>query len=462
MKKLLAMILAVVLGCLLCACNVSTSRRNNAADGDSGNSEMKERRQMEGMEILCDSESLTDCYTNDGYYYLAEDAVELKDGEYGTQLMYMDFAAQQEIVLCSNTGCKHNTTDCPAVFLLDEFPFMSCGMFVYKEKLYILSKDYDNDGAVSHNYSMDGEGVAASTEASQAVLYEMNLDGTNRHKVYTFDADLMVEDTVLGDDDGFYFVTKKLSNTMGEDYDSVTTSTDKALMFLNMETQDVNEICSFNFDDGIAWKISGCFGNTLVLEGTDYGKELTVDDYTLDDDAWKELYKNSSDVTAVFDLKTNTLTEKYRIDNTKEHSVAVMERMLYVSYADTNEVKAVDLENGEEKTLCSLSQNLIMDTFENMLCCRDWDMTSDYTYYFINTETGEIQNSALVNESVGWSLEFKAEVGSRVLAVYDYEAEALEDGAYDITQYKYALIEKEDLYAGNASYHPIQMIARGR
>ncbi len=88
-------------------------------------------------------------------------------------------------------------------------------------------------------------------------------------------------------------------------------------------------------------------------------------------------------------------------------------------------------------------------------------MTSDYTYYFVNTETGEIKNSSLVNKSLGWSLEFKAEVGSQILVVYDYENTSLGDGAYDITQYKFALIEKSDLYAGNANYKPIKMIGKG-
>ena len=60
------------------------------------------------------------------------------------------------------------------------------------------------------------------------------------------------------------------------------------------------------------------------------------------------------------------------------------------------------------------------------------------------------------------SLEFKAEVGSQILVIYDYEYTSLGDDSYDITQYKYALIDKDDLYAGNAKYEPIQMVGKGR
>lgn len=102
---------------------------------------------------------------------------------------------------------------------------------------------------------------------------------------------------------------------------------------------------------------------------------------------------------------------------------------------------------------------------ENMeLLCDSKHLASCYTengYYFVNVETGEMQNSPLVNKTLGWSLEFQAEIGSQVLLIYDYEADALGDGAYEITQYKYALLEKEDLYAGNANYHPIKMIGKG-
>ena len=58
-------------------------------------------------------------------------------------------------------------------------------------------------------------------------------------------------------------------------------------------------------------------------------------------------------------------------------------------------------------------------------------------------------------------MEFKAETGSKILVIYDYEYTSLGDDSYDITQYRYALIEKSDLYAGNGNYEPIKMIGKG-
>ena len=97
MKKILAMVMVFVLCCSLCACNASIQNDNEAEENKVS------QQQIGGMKILNDSDNLASCYTNDGYYYLTEEATKLKNGEYGTHLMYMDFATQQEIFLCSNT-----------------------------------------------------------------------------------------------------------------------------------------------------------------------------------------------------------------------------------------------------------------------------------------------------------------------------------------------------------------------
>ena len=469
MRKIAEMVVVVTLCGSLCACstgmdyNSATEKNNvlrNVKNAEADNSGKSVNQQTAGLKILNDTETLASCYTDDGYYYLTEDVEELENGEYGAHLMYMDFATKQEIYLCSNTGCKHNTPDCPAVFVMDEFPIFTSGIFACGNKLYVLSKEMDNEGAVTQDlYYMDGQMDEA--EASQAALYEMDTDGTNRHKVYSFDAGLTVEDTVLGNSEGLYFVTKKLSESTAEDSRSVTTSSDKTLLFWDADTQSAQEICKLDFDDGITRKIIGCFDNELVLSGVDYGKELTTDDYTMSDDDWNDMYKNSNEVISTLDLNTGELSEKYRIDNQKLHSMTVMDNTLYVSYEATGEIKAVNLENGEEKLLCSLTQNYIMNKWDDILCCQTWDTSDDHTFYFVNTKTGEIQNSSLVNKALGWNLEFKAETGSKILVIYDYEYTPLGDDSYDITQYRHALIEKSDLYAGNENYEPIKMIGKG-
>ena len=218
MKKIIVVFLAAVICCQLCACSnaagtggVGAEQRDGGSDGnaaayDSGtsgsNSGTGRGWQGEGLRFLCSPYSDSSCYTENGYYYQTLDTVELSDGTYGSHLMYMDFASCREIYLCSTAGCRHDSADCPAVLLYDDFPTSTSKLFVSGEHLYILSREYDNDGVMSQDIIWDDmpdgtSGVQA--ENQPAVLYQAKLDGTERKKLYTFDPALTLEDLVIGD-----------------------------------------------------------------------------------------------------------------------------------------------------------------------------------------------------------------------------------------------------------------------
>lgn len=476
-KKVLGAVLCVILIFLLCACegspqsggkntqtsgameenNTKTNNGSTQPDNNMPQNITENTSHTSGtLCFLCGSESC--CNTENGYYYLTGETTKLRGDDYGTHLMYMDFATCQEIYLCSTAGCRHDTADCPAVFLYDEFPSYTTKLFIFKNNLYILSREYDNDGSMSQDMLL-GESGLLSPEKSPAVLYRAGLDGTGRKPVYTFDSDLTLEDHVIGDENGIYIITKKLSVDK-IDNASYTTLSERRLMFLDLESFDIKEICSMDFNDGISWQVIGCCENSLILSGIDFGKELSLDE-KWDDDIHKELYEKSFDVYAVLDLESGALREFYRISNKEEHSARVVGDILYLSSSENQDIEGLNILTGEKKTICTLSQNFIMDTLGDMLCCRDWNLSKDSTWYFVNTKTGEISHSSLVNQCNGWELEFYAELASDVLVVYDYDAEKNSDGSYSIYQKKCALISKEDLFAGKENYRKIKMIGPG-
>lgn len=141
--------------------------------------------QGDGLKFLCNPYSDSACYTENGYYYQTFDTVELADGTYGSHLMYMDYASCREIYLCSTAGCRHDSPDCPAVLPYDDFPVSSTKLFVSGDHLYILSREYDDDGAMSQDYLLDGT-YDEPAESQPAVFYQAKLDGTERKKIYTF------------------------------------------------------------------------------------------------------------------------------------------------------------------------------------------------------------------------------------------------------------------------------------
>ena len=96
------------------------------------------------------------------------------------------------------------------------------------------------------------------------------------------------------------------------------------------------------------------------------------------------------------------------------------------------------------------------------LCCVSIEDVNDKSLYFVDMESGEVKRSMLTNLSLGWQLDILAETEREVLVIYDYDAKDNGDGSYEILQYKYALISKEDLYNGVAGYKPVTMLGRGR
>ena len=134
-----------------------------------------------------------------------------------------------------------------------------------------------------------------------------------------------------------------------------------------------------------------------------------------------------------------------------------------MSSSKNQKIEAIDIETSKKKMLCKLPQNLIMDTLGDTLCCRDWKLANDQYWYFVDTKTGKIKHTSLVNQRNGWALEFCGENKSDVLFIYDYDAtEDKNDGSYEIHQYKHALISKDDLFAGKDNYRKIKMIGPGR
>ena len=159
-----------------------TGENNTEWETETGNSQENLTGEEGGLRQLV-SENMEGCLTENGYYYLTTEMEELSDGKFGTHLMYMDFAAQQEIYLCSNAGCTHNSQDCSSVFPCDDFPRYTTILFVWKDSLYVLSKKSDDDGS-SIQFFGERIGDPDYMEERSAVLYKMNLDGTGRERFY--------------------------------------------------------------------------------------------------------------------------------------------------------------------------------------------------------------------------------------------------------------------------------------
>ena len=462
MKKIFVLFMIVVLVCSsLCACSGQTEMSGKSGQNSGGqqNTGGNDSSGSAGLQLLSNRYGESACNTENGYYYLTTATKKLRDGNYGTHLMYMDFAAGREIYLCSTAGCKHDSLDCPAVFSYDDFPVSSTLLFVFGDHLYILSREYDGDGSVSQGTITIG-GDGSSVESQPAVLYRANLDGTGREKIFTFDAALTLEDKIVGNDKGIYVITKKLSADK-DGNQTYTTSSERKLMFLDLSSLSLSEICSMDFGDHISWQIIDCSPNDFLLCGVDFGREVSRDEIW-DEDLHKEIYKNSFRVYALLSRDGGKPKELARQSNKCDNSAKLLGENLYLSSEDNQNIDALNIQTGEKKTLCTLPQNLMMDTLGDMLCCRGWDLAGDSIWYFVDTKTGTVTKTPLVIPCNGWSIDFRCETKTDVLFVYDYDATETERGSYEIHRYKHALISKDDLFAGKDNYHKIEMVGPGQ
>lgn len=412
-------------------------------------------RDGDGFILLGDANSSFSNHfgTEQGYYQFTE-SCQIADGLYGRYLTYIDYASKEEVYLCSDSACLHNSATCSSVFLDDEFGIDSMP-FVWGNMLYVLGREYDDDGAVAF-------GTESAPEKVPAALYCMEPDGSDRRKLYTFPEDTVVEKLVLGSGDALWFVTKEPVFEQ-EGSKTYTLAKERRLCRYSITENKMSDGISLTFGDNMQYKVLGGHGSLLVLSGVAYPDGMSeMDVMRLDDADWREVWENSTTVYSTFDVITQEKKEIYRTDNSRLSCCAVRGGMLFIAGLESGEITKLNLDTGEQSVLTTLSQNYIYFTLQDMLCCVSTNDIEDKSLYFVDMESGEVKRSMLTNLSLGWTLDILAETDTDVLVIYDYDAKDNGDGSYEIRQYKYALISKEDLYNGVAGYKPITMLGGGR
>lgn len=431
----------------------------NTLNGQSDSSQIKENRSLRVLE----KQSMS-CLSDTGYYYITEDCVQIKKDLLGRRIMYMDFATRQEVYLCNEPGCKHNDKNCTSVLTEDTIDIIGSGLlFLWGEKLYLVSRDEDKENMMSKEELWSGgEGVSIESQ-KPTVIYSMGLDGTNRKKEYTFAQDVMVDDIVLCDDKNVYFTAKQISCSAKKGT-SYYVASKRELVRYQPEKATVETVCSLEFDDQVRWGVIGCHEGNVILQGTKYNKKLSMEEtMALEQEEYWEYANDSTEIVAALDPSAGSIRKIYSIENDadSEHHLIMSGETLYVSVKEDQKIYKVDLDTGKAETLANLEQGFIDGVLSDKLCCRSWDMQQDKTYYFVDIHTVKVSHSTLVNKRNGWSLELVGESGDQVLAIYDYEAKE-EGDAWDISRYQFGLIKKEDLLQSKDRFQKISMKGPGK
>lgn len=423
MKKLLVLILAAAITLSLTACDKADnySESNTDIGGENFSSASSESTGTNSTEqsapdvpsaganpiMLANNERpaldwANSFGTENGIYNIKEEHNIVKIGTY-SYIMYTDYATGQEVYLCSDSSCNHNTERCSSY--LDNSEFIvnhESRLFVYNGSLYYLNIPKNND--------VDTVTITGGTlyeEHHDPKLYRMDLDGSNRELVYTFDRELSVQPFAAGDGNALWFFVKTPTVDYDEDRHIYFFGTKEPTM-IKLDLSDrsiVEQIPLYKFGDLENISIVDCLDEKVIFWGSKLPEGVTRQDINalhdlenplLNYDKIQELTKNTRIIYFTLDLNNKEIGEIYRYDYEEENIDFEFTDEEYVYLTDTEKQTTVriDLKSGEKSEFNPSDGYFAIGMAGGKFECRSVDK-NDQTVFFIDKESGEITSNAL-------------------------------------------------------------------
>lgn len=272
--------------------------------------------------------------TENGYYSIKQ----TDEKSSFLNLTYVDFASRREVVVCSDSSCKHNSELCASCFSYDDI--LSCHVFVNGEYVFLLSTEYDSDGSFSGSSD-----YIAPDETRRAGIYRMELDGTGREKIFEAEPGDVIEGNVFGDGGYLWFVVKtpsaEVSKKTGATYNH---SKNRALIKLSVAEKKVVERIPLDDHNNIVLEIIGCTKDKFVLRGVAYPNGSSVMDnidilasdagFGKVDSGYLEFRKKCEWVYFTLDSRNKELKEIHRENQETKGSFVLFGDHLYFERED--------------------------------------------------------------------------------------------------------------------------------
>ena len=408
------------------------------------------------------------CYTENGYYYFGE----YKSDDY-PHLFYLDYATLQEVIVCSDSSCKHDTVNCASVFL-DEYVF-EYHLFVFQDHLYCLTTDIDQDGSLQSGGGFISDKLKEINDEREskrrASLYRMNLDGTERQRLWQSDAGYIAESEVFGDGTGFWFVTKQPSAEVHEETGAVYNhSKDRAFIRYDINERKITDKIPLEDCNNIALRVDNCTGDKFFLLGKAYPNGTSIMDNmdilapgteigSINPDYW-DFNDKCECVYFTLDVKTKELREitRYKIADVN-FGADCRNGLLYFEKPD-NSMFTLNIESGETAELNIPEGYRFMGFFADKLVLSHYPGDrNDRARYFADPDGSNITRSGLLTNE-GVDIDLITVVGDDALVIngeFGIPSET-SPGAYSCRTPLYALISLDDLYNGRANYKPFDMV----
>lgn len=408
------------------------------------------------------------CYTENGYYHMGP----YRENEYN-HLLYLDYATQQEVVVCSDSSCKHDTVNCASVFF-DRYA-LDNHLFVFEDNLYCLSTDLDQDGSLSPGGGFVSDEVKEINDEREskrrAILYRMNLDGTEREKLWQSDAGVIAESEVFCDGTGFWLVTKQPSAEVHEETGAVYNhSKNRAFVRYDINERKITDRIPLEDYGNIALNVDGCTGSKFYLLGKAYPNGTSIMD-NMDilvpgaeigstNPGYWDFNDKCECVYFTLDVKTKELKEitRYKIAD-MNYGAECRGGKIYFERPD-NSCFTYTVETGETAEL-NIPEGYRLDGFfaDKLVLSHYPGDHNDRARYFADLDGSNMTRSELLTND-GANIDLITVVGDDVLVIIGHDGIPSETspGAYTCWTALYALISLDDLYNGRANYRQFDMV----
>lgn len=391
-KRILPLCLAICL--LLAACGQTAPSASTAQSAPAGFG--TEAGQLEFLSVSPDNIGYG-AESELGFYYI-------QDSTGHSNLRFIDGQSGQDVVLCSNPSCTHDSDACPACFYDSPYLAYTGG------KLYLLF------------------GTSASGEEPGRVDV-MEPDGSGRRTVYTFAANQSFGGSVAGDGKNLYFL---LATYEG---DSPTMS----LARLDLSDGSLTDLCEV---DNSTFLMGTACGKLMIKTiGGDSAVNTSPEDFYTQRHTLKAVDPATGEVTPVLEWVQDEYWEL--VANDSLYLLSAPEGKLHLTVRDlasgSDTDYDLDLETNEDGYAMSLSVHEGVLMFS--LFGPGEGGGSGVQRWAFTPETGEVREIKLYDPVRGYPFQVMGTVGDKmVVQVPRYDGSDISS----FLQYDYVVCSWED------------------
>lgn len=478
MKKISAIIICAAMAFYLTACqtstnnseksNLSNTEQLNSNNGENSNGNVGEKPGSstgksgelkliyEGDPSMRETAPRFDHIygnsTNDGIYMIKANL-----------LTYIDYATKQEIVLCTDSSCKHDNEKCAAILSYEEFFHGSPGLFVYNGYLYAFNSDHYDEGSFRVGSFLSQPGLEQYIETRKNSLYRMNLDGTGREKLFELEGNSVMESFAVGDGESIWIFTKTPYTYTDDKGTTYNSSKNRALVKFDLTSRQFTERIPLDDVDSVKRKFLGVYGNKFLFGYENYPEGKSIDDMMeimaaedLDYDKYLELHNNTEFVICALDCGDKSVSEIYRNKYSEVTGGCILSgNYIYIGAKDKSTIK-LDLDGGTTEIYAPHKGYYLSDFFAGREVYRTND-PNDPARYFADPESDKLTKCEFIN-SIDRALVACNDEIALIYCGWTGEERAVQPGTFEYTYNLYSIISLNDLFNGRDNLEPVSLI----